>query len=126
MLFLQYNLGNNIVIVVFDGCKHSYLRDYGSKKFVSKAREDSMEKGIVSLFAYGNTGLALANKEVDNISKNILLQSPRSYCQYHHPIKCIWKMYILESAIITSCIFFPVGTVIGYKTFRTFIFTDTF
>ena len=31
---------------------------------------------MVSLFAYGNTVLALANKEVDNISEYILLQSP--------------------------------------------------
>ena len=30
---------------------------------------------MVSLFANGNTVLALANKEVDNISKYILLQS---------------------------------------------------
>ena len=30
---------------------------------------------MVSLFAYGNTVLALANKEVDNISEYILLQS---------------------------------------------------
>ena len=34
----------------------------------------STESGMVSLFAYGNT--ALANKEVDNISEYILLQSP--------------------------------------------------
>jgi pyoverdine/dityrosine biosynthesis protein Dit1 len=33
------------------------------------------ETGMVSLSAYGNTVLALANKEVDNISEYILLQS---------------------------------------------------
>ena len=31
---------------------------------------------MVSLLAYGNTVLTLANKEVDNISEYILLQSP--------------------------------------------------
>ena len=31
---------------------------------------------MVSVFANGNTVLALANKEVDNISEHILLQSP--------------------------------------------------
>ena len=35
----------------------------------------STETGMVSVFANGNTVLALANKEVDNISEYILLQS---------------------------------------------------
>ena len=36
----------------------------------------STETGMVSLFAYGKTVLALANQEVDDISEEILLQSP--------------------------------------------------